>query len=93
MNKYHELFSYQNLGGTAWAGVVIDVETGTPYTAVFQQMNMGGAYYDQMQKVGSEITYERIYTFAIKKQENDFCSWFDPEKYKEINASNWREFI
>ena len=92
MSKYHELFSYQFLGGMAWASVVIDVETGIPYTAAFQQMSMGGAYYDQMQ-LGTEITYEQIYTLAIRKQENDFCSWFDPEKYKGINASNWKEFI
>ena len=78
MNKYHELFSCQNLGGMAWASVVIDVETGIPYTAVFQLMNIGGAYYDQMQQLGGEITYEQIYTFAIKKKENGFCSCFDP---------------
>ena len=93
MSKYHELFSYQTLGGMGWASVVIDEETGIPYTAVFQQMNIGGAYYVQMQQLGGEITYERIYAFAVKKRENDLCSWFDPEKYKGINASNWKEFI
>ena len=93
MNKYRELFSYQTLGGMAWASVVIDVETGRPYTAVFHQMNMGGAYCDQMQKLGGEITYEQIYTFALQKQENDFCAWFDSEKYKSIDASNWKDFI
>ena len=72
---------------------LLDEETGIPYTAVFQQTNIGGAYYDQMQQLGGEITYERIYAFALNKQENDFCSWFDPEKYKVINASNWKEFI
>ncbi len=93
MSKYRELFSYQTLGGMAWASIVIDTETGIPYTAVFQQMNMGGAYYDLMHKLGEEITYKQIYNFALKKQENDFCYWFDPEKYKTINASNWKDFI
>ena len=93
MDKYCELFSYQALGGMARASVVIDTETGTPYTAVFRQMNMGGAYYDQMHKLGGEITYEQIYTFALKKQKNDFCAWFDPEKYKGIDASSWKNYI
>ena len=92
MGRYHELFSYETLGGVARSSVVV-IETGIPYTAVFQQMNMGGAYYDQVHKLGGEITYEQIYTFALKKQENDFCSWFDLEKYKTINASNWKDFI
>lgn len=93
MSNYHELFSYQTLGGTAWASVVIDIETGIPYTAVFQQMCMGGAHYSQMHAIDDGITYEQIYTFALQKQENDFCAWFDPEKYKNINASNWKDFI
>ena len=35
MNQYFELFSYQTLGRSHWASVVIDTETGIPYTAVF----------------------------------------------------------
>lgn len=93
MSKYCELFSYQALGEIARASVVINTETGTPYTAVFQQINMGGACYDKMQSLGAEITYEQIHTFAIQKQQNDFSSWFEPEKYKSINASNWKKFI
>ena len=65
MGQYHELFSYQPLDGMSWISVVIDMENGTPYTDVFQQMNIGGAYYDQMRKLGGEITYEQIYTFAL----------------------------
>ncbi len=93
MNKYKELFSYQILGGMNWASVVIDTESGIPYTAVFGQDHIGGACFDRMYQLGYEITFEQIYTFALKKQENDYCSWFDPEKYKNINPANWREFI
>ncbi len=93
MSKYRELFSYQTLGGMAWASVVIDTETGTPYTAVFQETNMGGGCYTSMHTLGSEITHEQIYLFALKKQENESCAWFEPDKYKHINASNRKDFL
>lgn len=52
----------------AWASVVIDTENGLPYTAVFQESNIGGAYFPQMHKLGGEITYEQIYLFALKNK-------------------------
>ena len=92
MSKYRELFSYQTRG-MGWVSVVIDVETGIPYTAGFQLMCMGGACYPEMQTLGAPISYERIYELALRNQENEPTVWFDPEKYKGINASNWKDFI
>ena len=93
MSKYRELFSYQIISGMSWASVVIDTESGIPYTAAFQQMCTGGVHYSKLAQLGDEITYEQIYELALRKQDLDPCVWFDPEKFKTINDSNWKEFI
>ena len=93
MSKYRELFSYQTLGGESWASVVIDTETGLPYTACFHTRWTGGACSVEMQDLVYPIPYERIYELALRNQENEPTVWFDPEKYKGINASNWKDFL
>ena len=92
-HKYIELFSYQTLSGTHWASVVIDTETGKPHTAVYGEMCIGGGRVSDVVSVGGEITFAEIYEYALRKQKDDFCTWFEPEKYKDITELNWREYL
>lgn len=93
LQRYHELFSYQTISGNAWVSVVIDTATGIPYTAAFQEICVGGGRGTQLDTLGDAIDYSRIYELALRKQAQDPCLWFDPEQYKTLNETNWREFI
>ena len=93
LQRYHELLSYQTISGNAWASVVIDTATGIPYTAAFQEICVGGGRGTQLDTLGDAIDYSRIYELALRKQAQDPCLWFDPEQYKTLNETNWREFI
>ena len=42
-----------------------------------------------MQDLVYPIPCERIYELALRNQ----TAWFDPEKYKGINASNRKDFL
>ena len=91
--NFVELFSYQTLGGSNWASVAINTQTGRPHTVVYGEICVGGGRGINIISVGSEISFDEIYDLALIKQKNDFCSWFEPELYKNINGSNWKEFI
>ena len=71
--NFAELFSYQTLGASNWASVAINIKTGRPHTVVYGEICVGGGRGSDIVSVGSEISFDDMYDFALIKQKTIFA--------------------
>lgn len=67
--------------------VVVDLDTGTFYTAGFDERNTGGFYYSELNNTGRPLTIDEVRELARTS------GTVSAERYRDITEENWRELI
>lgn len=91
-SRLFELFCYHELDSMHWASVAIDETTGQPYTAVYEEVCVGGGRGSKIVEK-SPIAYERVYELALRAGQEIGRLWFDPERFRDFNELTWKNYV
>lgn len=69
--RYKELFSTQEFGETAYAAVIVDLDSSIFYHALMEECHVGGNYSYGLKDPGNPISLDEVKELAVKYQNND----------------------